>query len=167
METDEFISAVRRFRHEYVGIAVRYLHDTSQAEDAVQDALIRLWAARERIEPPEKFRQYGATATRNVCLDILKAAHGTRVVSIDNAHGDSLSQRPASAMEDEENEAWMQRCIRELPMKYRELLQMRNVEGISYKAMAAMLECPESSVRGMVARARAMLVAKLKERRIL
>ena len=49
MEISEFIEYVRRYRHEFVGIAHHYFHDEHEVEDAVQDALIRLWMARERI----------------------------------------------------------------------------------------------------------------------
>jgi RNA polymerase sigma factor (sigma-70 family) len=66
MEISEFIEYVKRYRHEFVGIAHHYFHDEHEVEDAVQDALIRLWMARKRIEPPERFREYGAIATRNI-----------------------------------------------------------------------------------------------------
>ena len=49
MEISEFIEYVRRYRHDFVGIAHHYFHDEHEVEDAVQDALIRLWMARERI----------------------------------------------------------------------------------------------------------------------
>ena len=48
MEISEFIEYVRRYRHDFVGIAHHYFHDEHEVEDAVQDALIRLWMARER-----------------------------------------------------------------------------------------------------------------------
>ncbi len=118
MEISEFIEYVRRYRHEFVGIAHHYFHDEHEVEDAVQDALIRLWMARERI-----------------------------------------------VLEESENERLMQQCMKELPAKYKELIQMRNGEGLSYKDMANLIGSTESSVRGMVAKARAMLITQFNERR--
>jgi len=165
MEISEFIEYVRRYRHEFVGIAHHYFHDEHEVEDAVQDALIRLWMARERIEPPERFRQYGATATRNICLDKIKQKHGLHFVEVDWAEGKTSGPTPQSMLEESENERLMQQCMKELPAKYKELIQMRNGEGLSYKDMANLIGSTESSVRGMVAKARAMLITQFNERR--
>lgn len=165
MENSEFIQYVRQYRQEFVGIARHYFQDESEAEDAVQESLIRLWAARNRIEPQERFRQYGIICTKNVCLDIIKAKHGNHLVAIDAAEGKTVGYTPLSVLEESEGNDLMQQCIKELPVKYRELLQMRNGEDLSYKEIAKLTESTESSVRGMVARARAILISKFKERR--
>lgn len=165
MEISDFIQYVKQYRQEFVGIARRYFHDESEAEDAVQEAFIRLWSARNKIEPPERFRQYGIIATRNVCLDIIKAKHGKHSVSIDAAEGKKETYTPHSALEETESNNLMQQCLNELPVKYKELLRMRNGEELSYKEIAILTGSTESSVRGMVARARTMLISKFKERR--
>lgn len=165
MEISEFIRYVKRYRQEFVGIACRYFQDENKAEDAVQEALIHLWAARKRIKPPEQFRKYGAIATKNVCLDMIKATHGTHFVTMEAADGKPYGYTPQSVLEELENENLMQQCIKELPSKYRELIQMRNGEGLSYRDMASLTGSTESSVRGMVAKARSILITKFKERR--
>lgn len=165
MEISEFIEYVKRYRPEFVGIAHHYFHDEHEVEDAVQDALIRLWMARKRIEPPERFRQYGAIATRNVCLDKIKRRHGYHFVEVDLAEGRTSGHTPQSILEESENERLMQQCMKGLPAKYKELIQMRNGEGLSYKDMANLIGSTESSVRGMVAKARAMLITQFNERR--
>ena len=165
MEISEFIEYVKRYRHEFAGIARHYFHDEHEVEDAVQDALIQLWIARRRIEPPERFRQYGTTATRNICLDKIKRRHGLHYVEVDWAEGKTSGHTPQSVLEESENEVLMQQCMKELPAKYKELIRMRNGEGLSYKDMANLIGSTESSVRGMVAKARAMLITQFNERR--
>lgn len=165
MEISEFIEYVKRYRPKFVGIAHHYFHDEREVEDAVQDALIRLWMARKRIEPPERFHEYGAIATRNVCLDKIRGRHGYHLVEVDWAEGKTSGPTPQSMLEESENERLMQQCMKELPAKYKELIQMRNGEGLSYKDMANLIGRTESSVRGMVAKARAMLITQFNERR--
>lgn len=165
MEISEFIEYVKRYRPEFVGIAHHYFHDEREVEDAVQDALIRLWMARKRIEPPERFREYGAIATRNVCLDKIRGRHGYHLVEVDWAEGKTSGPTPQSMLEESENERLMQQCMKGLPAKYKELIQMRNGEGLSYKDIANLIGSTESSVRGMVAKARAMLITQFNERR--
>lgn len=55
--------------------------------------------------------------------------------------------------------------MKELPAKYKELIRMRNGEGLSYKDIANLIGSTESSVRGMVARARSILIRQFNERR--
>ena len=153
MEISEFIEYVKRYRPKFVGIAHHYFHDEREVEDAVQDALIRLWMARKRI------------ATRNVCLDKIRGRHGYHFVEVDWAEGKTSGPTPQSMLEESENERLMQQCMKELPAKYKELIQMRNGEGLSYKDMANLIGSTESSVRGMVAKARAMLITQFNERR--
>ena len=59
----------------------------------------------------------------------------------------------------------MLQCMKELPAKYKELIRMRNGEGLSYKDIANLIGSTESSVRGMVARARSILIRQFNERR--
>ena len=141
MEISEFIEYVRRYRHDFVGIAHHYFHDEHEVEDAVQDALIRLWMARERIK------------------------HGLHFVEVDLAEGKTSGHSPQSVLEESENETLMLQCMKELPAKYKELIRMRNGEGLSYKDIANLIGSTESSVRGMVARARSILIRQFNERR--
>ena len=133
MEISDFIEYVKRYRPKFVGIAHHYFHDEHEVEDAVQDTLIRLWMARKRIEPPERFHEYGAIATRNVCLDKIRGRHGYHFVEVDWAEGKTSGPTPQSMLEESENERLMQQCMKELPAKYKELIQMRNGEGLRYK----------------------------------
>lgn len=145
MENSEFIQYVKQYRQEFAGVARHYFQNESEAEDAVQESLIRLWAARKRIEPPERFRQYGIICIRNVCLDIIKAKHGNHLVTIDAAEGKAVGRTPHSVLEESESNNLMQQCLEELPIKYRELLQMRNGEDLSYKEIAKLTGSTESS----------------------
>ncbi len=135
MEISEFIEYVRRYRHDFVGIAHHYFHDEHEVEDAVQDALIR------------------------------KQKHGLHFVEVDLAEGKTSGHSPQSVLEESENETLMLQCMKELPAKYKELIRMRNGEGLSYKDIANLIGSTESSVRGMVARARSILIRQFNERR--
>ena len=86
-------------------------------------------------------------------------------MEVDWAEGKTSGPTPQSMLEESENERLMQQCMKSLPAKYKELIQMRNGEGLSYKDIANLIGSTESSVRGMVAKARAMLITQFNERR--
>lgn len=161
MEVKEFTQAAQQLRHIFVEVACTYLHSQDDAEDAVQEGLVKLWAARERIQPPEKFRAYGIAAIRNVCLNLLKKQKISKIVSIEGQIV-SATSTPQSQLEDKENQQWLEELFETLPFKYRQLLRMRNVEKLSYAEIAQVMGTSEAAVRVMICRSRANLISKLK-----
>lgn len=163
MEIREFTESAQRFRQYFVEKARSYLHSDEDTEDAVQEMLIKLWAVREKIDPPEKFKAYGSVAVKHVCMNLIKAQRKTSLVSIDNQPVRSLST-PQSQMEDRETREWLEGVIERMPFKYRELLRMRNVEKLSYEEIAQLMGTTEGAVRTTICRARTMMMEKIKQR---
>ena len=98
---------------------------------------------------------------RNVSLNMLRdARQNVRVETLDNmANADS----PQRQLEIHENQLIVKQSIRLLSDKYRAIIRMRNVENMPYADIARILGTTESSVRGMISKARMELLKNIKK----
>src|ERR671915_2344553 len=69
----EFVSLAEKHRHELHIHCYRMLGSFDEAEDAVQETLLRAWRARETLERPEHFRAWLYKIATNTCLDLIKS----------------------------------------------------------------------------------------------
>ncbi len=160
MEIHEFIQGAERLRSELLRQARSYLTDADDAEDVVQETLLRLWTARERIADYDKMRNMASVVCRNLALNMLRDAppHCT----IDEALTTNLQVSPQEELEVRETRQKLKRSIQALSPKQRALIRMRNVENMSYADIAKLIGTTESSVRGMISIARTQLLKQMK-----
>lgn len=83
MDIQEFIHGVEGLRSNLLKQARHYLNDADDAEDAVQETLVKLWVVRDRVAEASKMRNMAAVVCRNVSLNMLRDKRQT--VSIDGA----------------------------------------------------------------------------------
>lgn len=161
MEIQEFIQGAERLRSDLLRQAKSYLANADDAEDAVQETLVRLWTARERIAGTDKMRNMASVVCRNVSLNMLRDAPPH--CSIEETQLTPLLQAsPLEELEARETRQKLRRSIHSLSTRQRALIRMRNVENMSYAEMAKLMGTTESSVRGMVCKARMELLKLMK-----
>jgi RNA polymerase sigma-70 factor (ECF subfamily) len=140
------------------------------AEDVMQDALMRTYQHVHRIEAPEAFRTWLYTTVRNACLMKRRRRVGepARHVSIEQDGGDDRDgsrpveiEAPARAADEQIQNAWMgarlRAALRALPDSYRAVVVLREIEGLSTREVAGIMQLSESNVKTRLHRARAML----------
>ena len=128
--------------------AVALLHDTVEAEDAVQDLYERLWRRRLFLRH-EGFRSLVMTAIRNAALDRLRERERRRHASIDEVAAESVE------LEDRRDEVLIIKGIIErLPEREREDIHLRDVEGMAFEDIAEVVGCSEVAARMAHSRAR-------------
>lgn len=136
--------------------AAALLHDSVEAEDAVQDLYERLWRRRLLIRSTG-FRALVMSATRNLCLDRLRARERQRhLVPIDSAEvattltAHSLESESAT----EELGRIARRIIEALPQREREVMHLREVEELPFAEVARVMGINEAAARMAASRAR-------------
>ena len=159
MNFDELFLAYHR---QMLFVAQRILGNQADAEDAVQNALLKLYGLRNRIpEDPRVRRAYVLTAAKHAALDLKEQEK--KNTSIDDmvlpARDDLFAEIAAS----EDYERLLQ-AIYSLPDRYREVLMLRFVQELSVKEIAKLLGRKEWAVRKQLARGKA-LIQKCYERR--
>lgn len=160
MDIQEFIHGVEGLRSNLLKQARHYLNDADDAEDAVQETLVKLWVVRDRVAEASKMRNMAAVVCRNVSLNMLRGKRQT--VSIDGAWEVASRGNPEIQLEEREGRLRLQRSVQALTDKQRAMLRMRNVENMQYADIAKIMGTSESSVRGMISKARMALVQLMK-----
>lgn len=139
----------------------RYLlKDPSEAEDACQEAFVKLWHNRDSIDP-DKIRPWLMKVTRNGCLDRLRRRHPTE--ELQEWHQPNGAAGPAQGMQQQELSAWLRTTINGLKEPYRSLVVLRDVHEHSYEEVGAVLELSASQVKTYLHRARKQLREQLAE----
>lgn len=150
MDKDEFQQAVLLLRPQMTEQALRYLSEHDDAEDAVQEALIRLWQMHEQLHPP--IDGLAKVLTRNVCIDLLRRRH----LTIDA----SCIETEDTETDDHERVDRMMAVVDTLPKQQQTILRLRHMQGMEMKDLASMLNMNEAAVRKALSRAR-MVVRSL------
>jgi len=157
----------RRFRQwvdEYQDQAwtlARYLlKDSAEAEDAVQEAFVKLWRHQESVDP-DKVRPWLMKVTRNGCLDRLRRRHPTE--ELQEWHHPDGVPGPMQGLHRQEQGEWLKTTINGLKEPYRSLVVLRDIHQHSYAEVAGVLELNLSQVKTYLHRARKQLREQLAE----
>jgi RNA polymerase sigma-70 factor (ECF subfamily) len=131
----------------------------ADAEDALQDATVRAHRAFAE-SPPRDPRAWFLQIVRNTSLTLLKRSE--RLEPWDDTFDQAAPTPSAEArLVDAVSAAELRSAIEALPSRFREVLVLRELEGLSYREIAAVAEVPKGTVMSRLARARAMLRAAL------
>ena len=130
---------------------------TEDAEDVVQEALMRCWIARKRLGSIDELPAFAMRTVKNLCIDRLRRQSNRRQTSTD--HLDLYDETPTAdaKLMLQDQQAWMMKCIKQLPPSLRGVLQMKGIDGLSYQEMATILGTTEAAVRSKVSKARQKL----------
>jgi RNA polymerase sigma-70 factor (ECF subfamily) len=160
----------------WAGPMLRYLErmvrDASSAEDLLQETFLRVFRARERYQPEARFSTWLYTIATNLALNELRRPRRRSPHrSTDEGENDEaplVLEGHAPPADDlihaRRVRAELERELAALPERQRAALVLSAVEGLSYAEVAVNLETTEKSVKALVHRARATLVAKFKGR---
>ena len=133
------------------------------AEDAVQETLMRLWQMRNRLAEYQSPEALAVRIAKNVCIDILKQA-GTQHDSLDNMVCSIASTQSDYMAIAHDTERILSHAMAKLPATGRRMLIMRG-EGMTMKEIAAVCNATPASVKSMICAARKQLMTTLNIRR--
>jgi len=130
-------------------IAYGILQNRSDAEDVVQDALVKAWKSRWRVRDPEKFPAWLGTIARHRAHDLLRRRR--EVPWQDNAP--PLPELANSSPADNERHAQVEAALSTLPELQRTALTLRYFEAMDYAAIERTLGLTNGALRGVLGRA--------------
>lgn len=183
MESDEHLmrrvargdqAAFRALLERWEGAAKRYAYrffgDYHAAEDAAQEAFVRVYRSAARYEPTAKFSTYFYTVLGNLCRDRLRSekrrtARGESVedvFEIDERTAGPDSWGPERHMDAVEARALVREAVAALPEKLREAVSLREFEGMAYAEIAEVMGANLGEVKTWIHRGRKALAPKLR-----
>lgn len=148
----DFRTDILSHRDRLYRLALSLLGDSAEAEDVVQDVMLKAWERREEWDTVERPLAWLSQMTKNQALDKLRKTHADPLPQ----EGSPLWQHPnlVASPQAADGLSLLQRLIAELPPPMDDLVRLRDIEGMSYREIAQHLQLSEAQVRVYLHRAR-------------
>ena len=150
-----FEAAVERYGDTIFRLAYSYLKNRADAEDVMQETLLKLYRAGETFASPEHQRYWVVRVAVNECKRLLRSPWRRRT--------DPLEAVPETAAWDTPAQSELFRQVMALPPKYRAAIYLHYYEGYAVREIAALMGANPSTVQTWLMRARGQLKTNLKE----
>ena len=148
-----FQKDVLPLKNKFFRLALRITLNQAEAEDVVQETLVRIWQSRDRLEDTEAIQAFGYTVCRRLALDCAnKAGHGN--IQFDPDRHDTTFIQPSEQMDIQERMVLIRKLMDALPEVQRSIMLLRDIEGKTYQEIAEILKLTESQVKVYLHRAR-------------
>jgi RNA polymerase sigma-70 factor (ECF subfamily) len=147
---EAFAELFRRHRAGITSYACRLVRDVNEGENLAQETFLRLLQKRDLYHYPRKLSTWLFTIARNLVTDYQKKKKAMTSESFDlmaDGQGDSQAGRPDLAAMEEESLRLLHGAIQSLPAQHREVLVLRAFHDLSYREIAEIVNCPESTAR--------------------
>ena len=169
--THEFHELIRPHERSVYAMALSLLRNEADAEEAAQEAFLKAFRNLHRFRGESKFSTWLISITLNEARSRLRSGKTMKMESLDEppeeqAHVSPALLRdwreiPSEALERKEVRLMLQEAITDLPLIYREVFLLRDVEELSVSESAETLGITVASVKVRLHRARIMLQKKL------
>lgn len=142
--------------------AMYILANQSDAEDATQEAYIRLWAKMNNASQQDEFDSNAGKAwllrvVRNLCIDKLRQRKPVADEELDELQSESAQSRPVATLMQKQVSAWLSSAIEKLKEPYRSLIILADLQQRSIKDVASTLELNENQAKVYIHRGRKQL----------
>lgn len=154
MELQHFKSTILPIKDRLYRIAFNMVRSVEEAEDILQDAMLKLWNNRENWGEYRNMEAYAVTVTKNLCLDNLKSKKVKGDYDVQDMQLDSGVNTPYQKLEFSDSAKAMKTVFLGLPEQQRLLITLRDVEGYSYDEIVEQTGMDINNIRVGISRAR-------------
>lgn len=164
MQIEEFNHIVDTLKDKMFRISLRIVRDREEARDVVQDSLVKIWKSREKIASVENKNGYCMMIARNMAIDKLRSR------KIDTSDIDDHYDLKSNASDPErlaivrDELRQVKEIIATLPENHRTVLELRDIDGYSYKEISEISGYSIDKVKIYLHRARLKLKEHFKQR---
>lgn len=138
-------------------IAYLYVKNEATAEDLVQDVFITFYEKKAQYRGESSLKTYLVRITVNRCHDYLRSWKYKRVVLFEKVTGKHSQMTPERQLIETEEKRDLVEVLFTLSVPYREVILLYYYEEMSTVEIADLLNCPESTIRTRLQRARKQL----------
>ena len=165
-----YVELVNRYRNRLMTFVYRFVNDMEKAEDIVQDTLMKLYTHRHYYRNIAKFSTWIYTIAGNFAKTELRRKKRHKVTNLSQMGFDDREyQLPSVEPETGETaqghfaEKKIQMAIQELPLHFRTVVILRDIQELSYEEISKIVDVPLGTVKSRINRARLQLQQSLKE----
>ena len=166
-DANAFEALVVTYQKQVYNLALRTVGNEEDAADMTQEVFLRAYRALGTFRGESKFSVWLYRLTTNVCIDFLRREKRrstlSMTVSLDDEEGARQAELPDERYsphrqaEQQELRDTLRAGLRALSEEHRQVLILRELEGLSYGEIAALLGVEEGTVKSRIARARLAL----------
>ena len=150
-----------RIRPRMMKIALDFFQNQEDAEDAVQEVLLRMWL-RDGL-PNDNYEALAVRATKNVCVSMWRKQKLRRMETIDTDNDTSMDSGSSdSQVLTQEQAQRIEQAISRLPRSEQRLIRLKQEADLEADEIAVITGIPVRSVRSMISSARHKLLKLLK-----
>jgi RNA polymerase sigma factor (sigma-70 family) len=162
----EFNNHVLQLSRKLYLVAFRFLKSREEAEDAVQEVFIKLWDKREKLDEYNSIEALATTTIKNHCIDRIRRSKS--MITEEHSGKNNLyinEPLPDEMMERAETAQMLDVIIKSLPEAYKEIITMKEIDGLSYEDIARITDQNVNTLRVNLSRARKMIRDEFKKKR--
>lgn len=165
-DVNAFETLVLSYEKNVYNLALRMVKNPEDASDMAQEAFIRAYNSLASFRGESKFSVWLYRIVSNACLDFLRSRsrHPTVSLSVENDEGEETeldipdeSQSPEALLERRLTRDSVRRGLDALSEEYRQILLLREIQGLSYDEIAETLSMELGTVKSRIFRARKKL----------
>lgn len=155
MKELDFRNDVLPLKNKLFRLALRITLKREEAEDIVQETLLKVWNCKNEGKSIDNIEAFAMTTCRNMAIDACEKKERQNI-SLDETMYDrpDTTQLPDQQLMEAENEHIVTTAINSLPEKQRTTIQLREIEGKTYKEIALIMGLTEADVKVNIFRAR-------------
>lgn len=174
-DRSSFEALLAAVRPRALATAMKILRNGDDAEDAVQEAFMKIWRSFRCFEGRSAFSTWVHRIVMNACLDLLRrsgARHETHArTQPQNQDQPEIAQEaepsndrtPETELSELETQLLVRSAIARLPLLHRQAVELRELEDCSYQEMADIIQCPIGTVMSRLHHARHRLAEDLSQ----
>ena len=159
MQVEKFTSIVSRLRPRLLSLALQFNADFDAAEDAVQEALMRLWTAWEELSEAVDAERLSVRLTKHACIDAYRKRQQQQTVALKENSATTTSD----AVQEAEIQHALERAVTALPPAERRLWTLFSEAQMDSAQIAAATGIAVRSVSTMLSAARRHIMESLKK----
>lgn len=152
MELKQFKITVLPLRDKLLNYARKLTDEPEDAEDAVQEVLLKLWNRRRELEQYRSLEAFAMTLTHNLCMDLWRCKHTGQ--PLDTVQAASPGGTPERLLEIKDEIRLMHEIIDSLPRLQRTIMRMKDIEEYETDEIAEITGCGAEAIRSNLSRAR-------------
>jgi RNA polymerase sigma-70 factor (ECF subfamily) len=154
MDQKEFQLRVSGIRNRIQRFALTMLHQKQEAEDVMQEVLMKLWINRKSIPQIDNLEAYAMKITKNLCLDKIKGSKNKKMIDLNETNAGWENFTPFSKVSFQNLRELMLQLFSTLPEQQRMIIHMRDIEHFSFEEIENITGMNVNAIRVNLSRAR-------------
>ena len=164
-----YVELVNRYKDRLLNFVFQFLGDIEQAEDVVQDTMLRLYEKKHYYKEIAKFSTWIYTIARNLANTELRKKKRRKTTNLSQLSKERQFEIPAiqdnvdQSLQNEFINDRIQSAISNLPEHFKVVIILRDIQELSYEDISNIVEVPLGTIKSRINRARIQLKAELSD----